>query len=163
MNFKKTLIALTLVSFASVPALAAKKQTFTCESTVDANGNVTYLPVKPAKTAMKKKAVHRRLAKAPAKRVYREETKTVTAAPVVVEPAPEYTPAPVVVEKEKSWMEKHAVQGPVYGNMSGWAGRSTLSYLHGTDNPLSSVAFNSDEGPSAEKYRNTATDVNEDF
>lgn len=181
MNFKKTILTLTLISFTTLPAFAEKKQTFTCESSVDANGNVIYLPVKPvthaARTKMKSHHVakrstmhHRRVAKAEPAPVYREETKTVDAAPVVVDehPAPVAQPAPVVhertaYEKRQAWYEKHRVTMPIYGNMSGWAGRSTISYAHGTDNPFGKLWMDSDEGSSAVRYRHTATDQSTDF
>ncbi|MGE3261901.1 MAG: hypothetical protein AB7K68_08995 [Bacteriovoracia bacterium] len=163
MIFKKAVITLALAGFVALPAFAAKK-TFTCEQTTDASGNMIYLPVKKVAKA---KVKHRRVAKAPVKRVYRDETKVVRAAPVVVKPAPAPVYEPVLhektaAEKRAEWLRAHTPSGPIYGNTSGWAGRSTISYLHGTDNPFGKLALNSDIGPSASDYRNTATESSDE-
>ncbi|MGZ3711616.1 MAG: hypothetical protein ACXVBE_07660 [Bdellovibrionota bacterium] len=168
MIFKNTVITLVLAGFMALPALAAKKR-FTCEQTTDASGNIIYLPVKKVAKAHVK---HRRVAKVQHKRVYREETKVVSAAPVV-EPAP----APVVTqpvvsepvyrektaaERRREWLDRHTPSAPIYGNMSGWAGTSMVSVLHGTDNPWGKQALNNDIGPSAGRYKNTANENSRD-
>lgn len=174
MTFKQAILGLTAISLCSIPAFAAN-QTFTCERTVDANGNFIYTPVTKKVTA--KKAKHRRVARAPAKkRVIREENKVVRSAPMVVdEPVPVYRPEPKVAaeqpvvrertaaEERQDWLRKHMVTGPIYGNLSGSAGRSTISFLHGTDNPWGKIAFNNDEGPSAMKYSDTASEHSDEF
>jgi hypothetical protein len=100
--------------------------------------------------------------------VIRDESKVVYSAPVVVKPAPAVIYVPVVrektaAEKRAEWLREHTPNAPIYGNMSGWAGRSTIGYLHGTDNPEGKLALDSDIGPSAGDYRNTATDTNDNF
>lgn len=89
-----------------------------------------------------------------------------------------YTPAPVAkkaparshrwtdAERRQAWLREHTPSNPILGNMSGSAGRSTLSYLHGTDNPQSHMLLNSDVGSSARPAdwndRSTAYDTSED-
>lgn len=73
---------------------------------------------------------------------------------------------PTDAEKRSAWIRAHTPAGPVRGNMSGAAGTSALSYLHGTDEPQGHLLGRTDEGPSSTRSirnRSSANDELDDF
>jgi hypothetical protein len=172
----KTILAITICSALALPAFANSTR-MACVPTTDANGVTVYYPA-ATKVAHKRHAPKRVARAQRTKRVYREEVKTVAAAPapVITETYSKPVATPVIVRHERSaeenrriWLRNHTASGMILGNMSGAAGTSALGIMHGTDNPYGREIYNNDEGPSASNSsgnyndnRSTAHDNSED-